>query len=399
MRKQTMPIAARGFVKRALLAFLAISAGVSGLGAQTHVAMTPVLLKVEDAPIPFLGSDGRTHLVYELWLTNFSSSDVAVEKVEVLGDGRVIKSLDAAATAERLQPAGQRESVAELARGKQGLLFLHLTLPAGTAAPERLSHRVMIRADAAPPGHQEITETGGDTTVDHRAVAVIAPPLAGQDYVSADSCCDATRHTRAALPVNGRVWLAQRYAVDWEQIDAQGRIYNGQQKKLESYTIFGKPVLAVADAKVVAVTDGLPEQTPGLYPTNIPIEEADGNSVILELGDGRFAMYAHMQPGSIRVRSGEQVKVGQVIGLVGNTGNSLAPHLHFQVMDKPSSLAANGLPYEIREFEVNGRTSGTKAFDEAEEKGTPLAFTPLALSEKVKRALPLDQLIISFPAQ
>jgi hypothetical protein len=230
-------------------------------------------------------------------------------------------------------------------------------------------------------------------------VASIGAPLRGDGYVSADSCCDASRHTRAAMAINGRVWVAQRYAVDWEQMDAQGRIYNGPQEKLESYTIFGKPVLAVADAVVVSVIDGLAEQTPGKYPTNIPLDEADGNSVMLDLGEQRYAMYAHMQTGSVKVHKGEKVKLGQVIGLVGNTGNSVAPHLHFQVIDRPSSLAANGLPYEIRDFQVAGMTPGTKAFDEAEEKGTPLAVTPSAPVQQVKEGLPLDQLVISFAGQ
>ena len=184
---------------------------------------------------------------------------------------------------------------------------------------------------------------------------MIEPPLAGERYLSADSCCDATRHTRAALPVNGRISVAQRYAVDWEQLDANGRIYTGPQEKLESYTIFGKPTLAVADGRVVSVVDGLPEQTPGEFPGNLPLAEADGNSVILDLGSRRYALYAHLQPGSIKVRVGDNVKPGQVIGLVGDSGNSIAPHLHFQVTDGPLS-------------------------------------TP----ETVNVAMPLDQLIITF---
>jgi hypothetical protein len=371
--------------------------------AQAQEKMTPVLLAIQDAPVPFIGSDGRFHLVYELWMTNFSSADVTVEKVEVLGDGDVLQSFDAAAIAGRLQAAGQRESVdksgGKLAGSVQALLFLHVTLAAGAAVPAGLSHRVVIHANAAPPGQQEITESGGEVAVKHRPVASIGPPLRGEGYVSADSCCDASRHTRAALPINGRVWLAQRYAVDWEQLDAQGHIYQGPQEKLESYTIFGKPVLAVADAVVVSVTDGLPEQTPGKYPTNIPLDEADGNSVILDLGEQRYAMYAHMQPGSIKVRTGDNVRLGQVIGLVGNTGNSVAPHLHFQVMDRMSSLASNGLPYEIWNFQITGKTPGTKAFDEAEEKGTRLMVTPMSPAQSVKAALPLDQLIISFAAR
>jgi hypothetical protein len=362
-------------------------------------AMTPLLMAVHDAPIPFTGSDGRVHLVYELWLSNFSSGDVTVKQVDVVGDGKALETLDAAAVATRLQAAGLRVSAGTMPKGSQGLLFLHVTLGPGAVVPGQLSHRIVLRAEAAPPGMQEMTETGGVVTVDRAVVARIGPPLSGDGYISADSCCDSTRHTRAAMPVNGRVWVAQRYAVDWEQTDAQGRIYVGPQDKLESYAIFGKPVLAVADAVVASVVDGRPEQTPGKYPTNIPLEQADGNCVILDLGGGRFAMYAHMQPGSIRVRKGDRVKLGQAIGLVGDSGNSVVPHLHFQVMAGNSSLSANGLPYEISAFRVTGKTDGTAAFDEAEEKGTPLAITALSPVQEVKDAMPLDQLIVSFAAR
>ena len=358
--------------------------------------MTRLLLDVLDAPVPFTGSDGRVHLVYEMWVTNFSSGDVVVEKVEVLGDGEVVQSLDAAAVAGRLQPVGQRESSGTLARSVQALLFLHVSLETGAPIPRKLSHRVMIHANAAPPGRQEITEGGGEIVVDKKPVVSIGPPLHGAGYVSADSCCDASRHTRAALPVNGHVWIAQRFAVDWEQLDAQGRIYSGDREKLESYAIFGKPVIAVAEATVASVIDGLPEQTPGKHPNNIPLDQADGNSVILDLGEQRYALYAHMQPGTIQVRVGQRVVAGQLLGLVGNSGNSVAPHLHFQVMDRPSSLAANGLPYEMKGFEITGRSPGTKAFDEAEEKGGPLAVAPLSSALPRTGALPLDQLIISF---
>jgi hypothetical protein len=364
---------------------------------QASEQMTPLLLTVQDAPVPFMGSDGRVHLVYELGMTNFSSAEIAVEKVEVVGDGAMLQTLDTAAVAGRLQPGGQRDSTGTLARSTRALLFLNVALAPGANVPAELSHRISLRVSAAPPGHQEMEESGGKTTVDRRPVALIGPPLRGSRYISADSCCDAVRHTRAALPVNGRVWVAQRYAVDWEQTDAGGRIYTGPREKLESYAIFGQPVLAVADALVVFVIDGEPEQTPGNYPTNIALDKADGNSVILDLGHQHYALYAHMQPGSIKVRSGEKVHLGQVIGLVGDTGNSIVPHLHFQVTDGPSSLSSNGFPYEISEFQITGETAGgTKAFDEAESNGTPLPITPVVPSRAIKGAMPLDQLIISF---
>ena len=388
-------------VRSAIVAVCLLVLLAPALTGRAEVAeqMTPLLLAVQDPPVPFMGSDGQVHLVYELGVSNFSSSDIAVEKVEVLGDGVTLQTLDTAAIAGRLQPAGQRESVGTLAQSMRANLFLNVALAPGAKVPAELSHRVSLRASAAPVGHQEFSESGGTTTVDKRPVAVIGPPLRGERYISADSCCDAVRHTRAAMPINGRVWLAQRYAVDWEQTDASGRIYVGPREKLESYAIFGQPALAVADSVVVSVIDGEPEQTPGSYPTNIALDKADGNCVILDLGNRRYATYAHLQPGSIKVHPGEKVHLGQVIGLVGDTGNSIVPHLHFQVTDGPSSLASNGFPYEIRSFQVTGTTAGTKAFDEAESNGTPLPVTPVVPPKMVQQAMPLDQLIISFAAR
>jgi hypothetical protein len=378
------------------ISFFALSALVSPAAAADAEQPTPLLLAVHDAPVPFTGSDGRLHLVYELWVTNFSSGDSTLESVDILGDDAVLQTLDSSEIARSLQPAGAREATGVLSKSTQALLFLHVTLAPGATPPKQLSHRVKARFMAAPPGHQELTETGGITDVERQSIAQIGPPLLGDSYISADSCCDAVRHSRAALPVNGRVWIAQRYAVDWEQIDTAHRIYSGPREKLESYTIFGRPAIAVADAVVSSVTDGLPDQIPGQYPTNISLDAADGNCVILDLGNHRFALYAHLQPGSIKVRPHDSVKRGQVLGLVGNTGNSVAPHLHFQVTDGPSSLASNGLPYEIDRLKITGRTAGTEAFDHAEAEGTPLAITPLDPPQPVRGGLPLDQLVISF---
>jgi len=400
-----MHISARAFAAPCLLISSALLP-CAALG-QTAPAerMTPLLLAVNDAPVPFHASDGRTHLVYELAMTNFSSGNVAIQKLEILGDGAVLQTLDAAAVAQRLQPAGLRQSTPTLPKSTHALLFLNVAISPGAPIPHQLLHHIDIQASAAPPGQQNMSESGALTIVDQQTVAVIGPPLRGERYISADSCCDAVRHTRAAMPIDGRAWIAQRYAVDWEQLNASGAIYSGPREKLESYAIFGQPALAVADAAVASITDGAPEQTPGKYPTHISPVAADGNSVILDLGQSRYALYAHLQPGSIRVHPGDRVKLGQVLGLVGDSGNSVVPHLHFQVTNGPSSMASNGLPYEIREFEVTGEVPGTTAsdktaaFDASETDGTPLAVTPVTPPRTIKDALPLDQSIISFKSE
>jgi murein DD-endopeptidase MepM/ murein hydrolase activator NlpD len=84
-------------------------------------------------------------------------------------------------------------------------------------------------------------------------------------------------------------------------------------------------------------------------------ETIGGNLIILDIGDSRYAVYAHLQPGSLRVGLGDRVKRGQVLALVGNSGNSTGPHLHFQVVDRNSLLASEGVPYLIDSFEVRGK--------------------------------------------
>jgi len=363
-------------------------------------ALTPIVGDVSNAPIPFEGSDGRTHIVYELEVTNFSNGKTTIRRLKVLDadTNEAVATLDAKEVAARLQPAGFREPVDTLASSTTALVFLHVSFEKVNQVPDRLIHRLSVEAEAAPPGQQKIAEKLAPTKVDRRDVKVVGPPLRGSNYLAADSCCDATRHTRAALPINGKVWLAQRYAVDYEQLDANNRIWSGQKKEnLDNYTIYGKKALAVADGRVVKVVDGLPEQVPGVFPSNISPEEADGNSVILDIGGGNYALYAHFQPGSVRVEEGERVKRGDVLGLVGNSGNSLAPHLHFHVMNGPLSLASNGLPYEIDSFKLIGiNPAGTAAFDEAEAEGTPLKVDRFNPSKKVTDALPLDQRVVSF---
>jgi hypothetical protein len=198
------------------------------------------------------------------------------------------------------------------------------------------------------------------------------------------------------LPVNGQTFLAQRYAIDYEQADAGNRIFTGDPRDPASYAIFGKDVLAVADGTVVGTRNDLTEQTPGTYPTNIPITEADGNFVVLDIGNGFYVNYAHMQPGSVRPKLGDKVKRGDVIGLVGNTGNSVAPHLHLHVMDGPSPLASQGLPNLYDRFTLTGQVASTADFDASEGKGIPLVTVPGVQPTEHTDQLILDQNLVSF---
>jgi hypothetical protein len=116
-----MYIPGRIFAAPCLSSLLALLVPFTASHVQAAESMTPLLLAVHDAPIAFTGSDGATHLVYELGMTNFSSGNVFVQKVEVLGDGAVLQMLDTAAVASRLQRVGVREPAGVLAKSTQPL--------------------------------------------------------------------------------------------------------------------------------------------------------------------------------------------------------------------------------------------------------------------------------------
>lgn len=380
--------------------------------ADVEARFTPVVMSVLTPPHPVTGSDGRTHLVYELQIANASSLEWRIETIEVLdGDvpASVLLTIEGDEVAAKIRPldAGAMPG-ASLGSGASAVVFLHLPLEPGAAIPANLIHRLTLslpgglpeplRAFAGLPADAEfLEEQGGRTAVASRPPVVLGPPLAGDGWLAADGCCTAHRHIRALLTINGELTLAQRFAIDWERLNEDDRLFVGDPRAVESYFAYGAPVLAVADARIARVLDGLEEQVPGALPAVIPLTEADGNHVVLDLGDGRFVLYAHMIPGSITVAEGDRVARGEVLGLVGNSGNTSAPHLHLHVMSAPSALAANGLPYVIDAYELLGRAPSTAAFDEAEANGTPLEILPVDFPGAHEHDLPLDLSLVRFP--
>ena len=103
--------------------------------------------------------------------------------------------------------------------------------------------------------------------------------------------------------------------------------------------------MAVADGTVIERLDTLDNQVPGRLPDprTVNMNNVDGNHIVLDLGNGFFAFYAHLQKSSVLVKPGQRVKRAQILAKLGNTGNTSGPHLHFHIMDSPSVLGSNGL--------------------------------------------------------
>jgi murein DD-endopeptidase MepM/ murein hydrolase activator NlpD len=168
-----------------------------------------------------------------------------------------------------------------------------------------------------------------------------------------------TPHRTAVNPIDGDLWAAERFAIDYVQLQPDGRLFHGDVSDVRSYPYFGTDILAAGDGPVIAAVDGLPEEVPGKTPTGLSLDQYGGNHVVQDLGGGNYAFYAHMMTGSVKVKPGDRLTTGQVIGSVGNSGNSDAPHLHFHIMSTPDPLRSDGLPFVFSTFRLDSRLTGS----------------------------------------
>ena len=252
----------------------------------------------------------------------------------------------------------------------------------------------MLTRRAGRPGARRSTLTRARTVVDRRSPIRLSPPLRGGELGVVGCCGSASAHRHGVLESDGRLSFPQRYAIDVVRVADPLSSFAGDPNSNASYFVHGEEVLAAAPGRAAAVRHGAPENTPPRTAPGVTTEGAAGNHVTQDLGGGRFALYAHLQPGSLRVRPGDQVQRGQVLGLVGNSGNSTEPHLHFHVMDGPggpSALDADGLPYVFDRFGLDGRVRGLESNPPA-----PARVPTPAPRERVAQ-YPLSGDIISSP--
>lgn len=143
----------------------------------------------------------------------------------------------------------------------------------------------------------------------------------------------------------------------------------------------------------MSTRENQPEQIPGSgLPPGQTVETAGGNFVVVAMGGDRYAFYAHLQTNSVRVKRGDRVSPGQIIGLLGNTGNTDGAHLHFHVMDSPDPLEANGLPFVFDRI----RAQGTVTDPELLQTGQPVTVDASSFSGRRKRQMPLNDQAMRF---
>ena len=327
--------------------------------AQSHSGF-PVEIGAGPAP-QLVMAQGRAHLVYELHLTNYAPLSVELNSIDVFGTGAApLASYRGDALAKLIVPVeklfasgpvGSSGNTLSIGEGHSAVVFVDLPLDPGARPPAQLRHRLsfsIVGKNGAP-----IEKTVDTAVIDivKEPAPVLHAPVRGVHWV-AFNALGADDHRRAVVAVDGKMGIAQRFAIDWMCLGPDGQLFHGDTKSNANYYDYGVNVLAVADARVSDSKDGIPDNVGSSERSDrvITLDNVVGNYLILDLGKGRFALYAHLQPGSLKVKLGDHVEVGQVLALLGNSGNSDAPHLHFQLMDVNSSLGAEGIPYELESF-------------------------------------------------
>lgn len=184
------------------------------------------------------------------------------------------------------------------------------------------------------------------------------------------------------IPSHGTNQLGTRYAYDFIQVDWDRKglpayrvsllQYLLRGVPLEEYYCWGQEIYAPCDGIVVKAEDGYKERErtelfsdlSNAYrnahhfdPEQDDVQSVAGNYITIKYSSNVYAVLCHLKEGSIKVLVGQSVKTGDMIGNVGHSGNSYAPHLHFQLMDSDTIATANGLPCAFKEYEVfkNGK--------------------------------------------
>ncbi|MFH8729470.1 M23 family metallopeptidase [Streptomyces termitum] len=192
-----------------------------------------------------------------------------------------------------------------------------------------------------------------------RGPVEVAPPVAGT-WSALNSPAD-------RVPSHGTRAYGQAYAIDIVAEDPDRprpafAWFGPPARRPEAYPAFGVPLFAVADGTVVRAEDRLRDHRarsslPGLLYLLVVeslvravagVRQVTGNHLVLDLGGGTYALYAHLRRGSLRVRPGDRITAGQPLAACGNSGNSSEPHVHFQLMDGPDPDTASGIPFTWR---------------------------------------------------
>lgn len=353
---------------------------IQSVDVQIPVAPTPVTIA------------GQKYVGYELHITNFRNFDIALSRLEVLNADN--KSQLGDFQDSELNAKLGRPGLADLqdkriiGPGSHAVAFLWL--PIGANIPSRLQHKLEFDLIQSSGRQHGVIE---DFMCDVRKEnpVVLNPPLKGGPWAALYDPQMEHGHRTSIYTINGHARIPARFAIDWIRLSNDATHAKGDDSKISNWYGYGSDVFAVADAVVADAMDDITEDVMISSEKRVPLENASGNYIALDLGNGRYAFYEHLKHGSIRVKRGDKVKSGQLVAQLGNSGSSSSgPHLHFHVSDGNSELGAEGLPFVFANFEVIGAYETIGGFATGE------LWKPATIGGKRTMELPAPNTVIMF---
>lgn len=162
----------------------------------------------------------------------------------------------------------------------------------------------------------------------------------------------------------------QKHAFDFIIVDEKGKSHKGRGKENRDFYAFGKKILASSGGVVVEAVDGIRDNKPGEI-NNYLIA---GNLVIIKHRKNEISFLAHLKQGSVKVKSGDKVKTGQVIGLCGNSGKSSEPHLHYHLQDNEIIQNGKGIKCYFRNITISKKDKKERKLEYSPIKGDIIEF-------------------------
>lgn len=376
----------------------------------------------ENPLVPVLATDGQYHLEYQLLFVNQKFFAATLTSGEVLDPetgtptgNNIALSADAADISFKWRLFADdvpgdatflaNRYVDTIGKGEAGLMYFWLSYPSLDAIPSSLQHRFSSTATPVAGTTKNYTaEDDGSTPVSPNGPLVISPPLSGSGWFDANGAGPTiAQHRYSAVPTNGALRVQEMFAIDWTKLDEQGRLWVGDVTKVQNWFGYGQPITSATDGVVVKTVDGLPDQVPPVNHVPPGLEDLSGNRVIVATQNGQtieYVAYAHLAPGSVAVKVGQNVRAGQFLGRLGNSGSSDGPHLHFQVSDAPSLINSNGLPFVINRFYYRSHVVGPAipTVDDMLTKGFIPSFDTTGSGWR-KLQMPLEFDVVDFPQQ
>ena len=315
---------------------------------------TPLVVK----PLTYLnnqiinGTDGNTHILYELLATNYGAAPSSLNVVDIMNENNtsLLKITNVENNMAGL--SSQYNTSNSIVPGETKIIFIELSIKKNMT-PKKLIHYIEGTGSIAPGDNipKIIKYFVEPFVLNPTSMVFVDSPLRGK-YSMINACCVSKTHRRTVLPINNKVSLSQRFALDIIRMNDNGEYFNGDPKNLQNWICYGNNIYSMTAGTVHHTNDGLNDQLPGSLPDPSQYRSTDdvlGNSIVIQYNN-MFILYAHLVNNSLRVKKGDIVYPGQLLGKLGNSGNSSGPHLHIHICDSPLIFGSNGIGFGFKNF-------------------------------------------------